>query len=82
MNNIRSGNTVQWTDTTAYPPIIHEGIVNSGPIVCYRVYDELGLKTVLVEKMRLTVIDTRSNNNNNKKNNNERKNRKTRKLRR
>ena len=78
MNNIRSGNTVQWTDTTAHPPIIHEGIVNSGPIICYRVYDELGLKTVLVEKMRLTVIDTRSNNNNNK----ERNNRKTRKLRR
>jgi hypothetical protein len=82
MNNIRSGNTVQWTDTTANPPIIHKGIISSGPIVCYRVFNTLGNKIQLVEKMNLTVIDSRSNNNNNKKNNKERKNRKTRKLRR
>jgi hypothetical protein len=78
MNNIRSGNLVEWTDTTANPQIIHRGTVSSGPIVCYRVED-LDNNIQLVEKMRLTVIDKHSNNNNNNSNI---KKRKTRKLRR
>jgi len=83
--NIRSGNTVEWTDTTTMPPITHRGTVRSGPLVCYKVYNTLGDKIELVEKMRLTVTDTRSNNNNNNNNinnPNNRKGRKTRKLRR
>lgn len=79
--NIRSGNTVEWTDTTTNPPITHRGTVSSGPLVCYKVYNTLGDKTELVEKMRLTVTDTRSNNNNNNNNRNK-KYRKTRKQRR
>jgi len=79
--NIRSGNTVEWTDTTINPPVTHKGTVSSGPLVCYKVYNTLGNKTELVEEMRLTVTDTRSNNNNNNNNRNK-KYRKTRKQRR
>jgi hypothetical protein len=79
--NIRSGNTVEWTDTTTNPPTTHRGTVRSGPLVCYKVYNILGDKIELVEKMRLTVTDTSSNNNNNYNNNNK-KGRKTRKQRR
>ena len=80
--NIRSGNTVEWTDTTTMPPITHRGTVRSGPLVCYKVYNTLGDKIELVEKMRLTVTDTRSNNNNINNNNSNKKGRKTRKQRR
>jgi hypothetical protein len=78
--NIRSGNTVEWKDTTTTPVTTHKGYVRSGPIICYKVYNVLGDKMELIEGMRLTVTDTRSNNNN--INNNNRKNRKTRKQRR
>lgn len=61
--NIRSGNTVEWTDTTTNPPTTHRGTVKSGPLVCYKVYNTLGDKIELVEEMRLTVTDRRSNNN-------------------
>ena len=80
--NIRSGNTVEWTDTTTNPPTTHRGTVRSGPLVCYKVYNTLGDKIELVEKMRLTVTDTHSNNNNNNYNNKNGKYRKTRKQRR
>jgi hypothetical protein len=80
--NIRSGNTVEWTDSTTMPPITHRGTVRSGPLICYKVYNTLGDKIELVEKMRLTVTDTRSNNNNNNNNNSNKKGSKTRKQRR